>query len=145
VRNKEYDNMFYLCWLVERMHRTTALPHAELVTRMGKQKLQHYFNYAEVFHCENPDQTIGELAEDLGLPTPPLYSELSDEKDKPRFSKIAKSAARIIREVHHDNYVEGTFKFFTSFLPPLIADYPNNLYWSSKEYLVACYQEGKLL
>jgi len=31
---------------------------------------------ADVFHCENPDKIVGELAVELGLPEPQLYGDL---------------------------------------------------------------------
>ena len=146
MRSKAYDNMFYLCWLLERLCRSTDLPHKDLVKMIGVERLQHYYDYAEAYHCENPDKVVGELAEEIGLPTPPLYSQLPDDKTNPPFSKIAKSAARVINDVCGENcYVQGVYDYYTSFLPPILADSANNLYWSSKEYLVACYEDGRIL
>lgn len=145
MRSKEYDKMFYLCWLLERLHRSTNLQHNELVNIIGTDRLLHYYNYADVYHCENPDKVIGELVVDLGLPEPPLFHELPEERKNPPFSKMAKSAARVINEIYGDDHVQGVYNYYTSFLPPILADTKNNLYWSSKEYLVACYKEGILL
>lgn len=145
VRSKEYDKMFYLCWLLERLHRSTNLPHYELVKKIGNAKLHHIYDYADAYHSENPDKVVGELAEELGLPTPSLFHELPEERKNPPFSKMAKSATRVINEVYGDDHVNGVYNYYTSFLPPLLTDVKNNLYWSSKEYLVACYKEGTLL
>jgi len=137
--------MFYLCWLLERLHRSTNLPHIELIKKIGEDKLHHYYTYADAYHSENPDKVVGELAEEIGLPTPSLFHELPEERKNPPFSKMAKSAARVINDVHSDNYVNGVYSYYASFLPPILADTKNNLYWSSKEYLVACYKEGAIL
>ena len=145
MRSKEYDKMFYLCWLLERLHRSTNMQHSELTKLIGTKRLMHYFNYADAYHCENPDKVIGELVEELGLPEPLLFHELPEERKNPPFSKMAKSAARVINEIYGDDHVQGVYNYYTSFLPPILADTKNNLYWSSKEYLVACYKEGMLL
>jgi len=145
VRSKEYDKMFYLCWLLERFHRSTGLPHKDLVEKIGEHKLHHIYDYADAYHSENPDQIVGELAEELGLPVPPLFHELSEERKAPPFSKMAKSAARVINDVASGDYVRGVYNYYSSFLPPILADTKNNLYWSSKEYLVACYKEDEIL
>ena len=145
MRSDEYDKMFYLCWLLERLHKSTDLPHKYLVEMMGMEKLIHYYNYANAYHCENPDKIVGELAEELGLPTPPLFNELPEERKHPSFSKMAKSSARVINDLYNDDYIRGVQKYYTSFLPPILTDAKNNLYWSSKEYLVACYKEGTIL
>ena len=146
MRSKKYDNMFYLCWLLERLHRSTSLPHKNLVEMMGMERLLHYYDYAEAYHCENPDKVVGELADEMGLPAPLLFSHLPDEKKNPPFSKMAKSSARVINDLYKDDYyIQGVYDYYTSFLPPILADSANNLYWSSKEYLVACYKEGEIL
>ncbi|MCL2188572.1 MAG: hypothetical protein FWC16_06430 [Defluviitaleaceae bacterium] len=146
MRSKEYDKMFYLCWLLERLHRSTNLPHKNLVEKMGMEKLHHYYDYADAYHCENPDKVINELTDEMGLPAPPLFGQLPVAQNIPPFSKMAKSSARVINDVYNDEtYVQGVHDYYTSFLPPILADSKNNLFWSSKEYLVACYREGELL
>jgi hypothetical protein len=145
VRSKEYDKMFYLCWLLERLHRSTGLPHNDLVKKIGENRLHHIYDYADAYHSENPDKIVGELADELGLPMPPLFHELPEERKTPPFRTIAKSTVRIINDVYSANYVNGVYNYYTSFLPPILADSKNNLYWSSKEYLVACYKEGAIL
>jgi hypothetical protein len=112
---------------------------------IGYKKLLHYYEYADVYHSENPDKVIGELVEELGLSEPPLFNELPEESKSPPFSKMAKSSARVINDVYGDNHVQGVYDYYTSFLPPILTEIKNNLYWSSKEYLVACYKEGTLL
>ena len=145
MRSKQYDKMFYLCWLLERLHRATELPHKDLIEQIGKEKLLHFYDYADAYHSENPDKVVGELAEELGLPEPPLFRDLREERQNPPFSKMAKSSARVIEELYANDHITGVYNYYTSFLPPLLADTKNNLYWSSKEYLVACYKEGALL
>ena len=146
MRTKAYDRMFYLCWLLERLNRATDLPHKNIVEMMGTEKLRHYYDYADAYHCENPDKVVGEWADEMGLPVPPLFDQLPEAKKHPPFSKMAKSSARVIHDLYSDDhYIQGVHDYYTSFLPPMLADSNNNLYWSSKEYLVACYQEGKLL
>jgi len=137
--------MFYLCWLLERLHRSTNIPHKILVETMGMERLLHYYDYADAYHCENPDKVVGELTEEMGLPVPPLFRDLPEERIHPPFSKIAKSSARVINDLYGGDHVRGVYDYYTSFLPPILADSKNNLYWSSKEYLVACYKEGMIL
>jgi hypothetical protein len=145
VREKDYDRMFYLCWLLERLYRLTDIPHKNLVEIIGMERLKHYYDFADAYHCENPDKVTGELLEELGQPEPPLFGDLPQEKKEPPFSKMAKSSARVIHDIYDGDYVRGVCNYYTSFLPPLLADTGNNLYWSSKEYLVACYKEGVIL
>jgi len=140
-----YNDLYYVCWLIERLSRVTGKPHKSLVELMGDARIKHYMELADVFHCENPDKIIGELAEELGLSEPQLYSELPSEAKKPALRSIAGVYARIIKTIYPDDYVLGTINVLSSFLPPIISDYGNNLYWANKEYLAECYKEGALL
>jgi len=141
----KYADLYYVCWLIERMHRVTQLPHKELAVRMGDERIRHYMAYADVFHCESPDKIVGELADELGLPEPPLYHTLPNEQAKPSVRPIAGVYARIIKNSYPADYAAGVAAVFSSFLPPLISDFGNNLYWANKEYLVESYKAGYLL
>jgi len=141
----KYNDLYYVCWLIERLHRVTEKPHKDVVELMGEARIRHYMELADVFHCENPDKIVGELAEELGLPEPQLYGDLPTEMKKPALRSIAGVYARIIKATHPDNYVSGVINVLSSFLPPLVSDYGNNLYWANKEYLTECYKEGVLL
>ena len=140
----KHNDVFFVCWIIERFSRVTGLSHKEIVEKMGREEIKHYLNYADVMHCENPDKIVGELAEEFGLPVPPLYGSVID-KSLPSLSDIGMVYYRIVRHAHPDDFVEGIYAVMSSFLPPLIADYGNNLYWANREYLVACYNEGCLL
>ena len=89
----KYSDMYYVCWLIERMHRTT--------------------------------QNV--------------------EKNKPSVRPIAGVYSRIVKNTHPDDYTNGIINVFSSFLPPLISDYGNHLYWANKEYLIESYKAGALL
>jgi len=141
----KYNDLYYVCWLIERLHRVTGQSHKALVELIGEVRISHYMELADIFHCENPDKIVGELAEELGLPEPRLYSELPAEMKNPALRSIAGVYARIVKATHPDNYVSGVINVLSSFLPPLISDYGNNLYWANKEYLTECYKEGALL
>ena len=100
----KYNDMYYVCWLIERMHRQTQKSHHELVSLLGKERISHYMELADVFHCENPDKIVGELAEEIGLPTPPLYRSLPNEKNIPSVRPIAGVYSRIVKNTHPDDY-----------------------------------------
>ena len=141
----KYNDLYYVCWLIERLHRVTGQSHKVLVDLIGDARISRYMQLADVFHCENPDKIVGELTEELGLPEPCLYNELPAEMKTPSLRSIAGVYARIVKATHPGNYVSGVINILSSFLPPLISDYGNNLYWANKEYLTECYKEGVLL
>jgi len=141
----KYNDLYYVCWLIERLHRVTGKSHRELVELLGEDNINHYMELADVFHCENPDKIVGELTDELGLPEPQLYNDLAMEAKNPSLRSIAGVYARIIKATHPNDYVSGVVNVLSSFLPPLLSDYRTNLYWANKEYLTECYKEGVIL
>ena len=141
----KYDDMYYACWLIERFGRAFDMPRKDVVNLIGKKRLKNYMEFADCFHCENPDKIIGELAEELGVIGNDELFKYIEMQSKPSLRQIAGVYARVIKMCHENDYEAGIEKFFNSFLPPLINDYENNLYWSSMHYLSECYKDGNLL
>ena len=136
----KYQDLYYVCWLIERFGRTLSMPRKEAANLIGHGRIQNYMRFADVFHCENPDKIIGELAEELGL-----EAGAQPKMEGPTLRQMAGVYARIINRVHENDYAQGVLAFFNSFLPPLLVDYKNELYWASMHYLSECYKEGQLL
>ena len=145
MKNKyKYEDLHYLCWIIERFGRVFDMPRKEVVESFGEKTLKMYLRSADAFHCENPDKIIGEQAEELKLEIPKEAQERIN-KPKPTVDDMAQTYARIVDELYPDDYIQGIQELFSSFLLPLLVRYQNNLYWANKEYLIACYLEGELL
>lgn len=144
IMRDDHNDVFFACWIIERLYRVTGLSHKQIAENLGQDEIKHYLAHAKVMHCENPDKIVGELAEDLNLPEPPLYTTVKDNH-KAKLSDMGMVYYRIVRHAHPDDFAEGIYKVMTSFLPPLLSNHSNNLYWANKEYLVECYKAGTLL
>ena len=138
----KYSDLYYVCWLIERFGRATSLSRKETVNLIGHKRIRNYMQFADVFHCENPDKIIGELADELQIELP--NADLKKTAG-PSLRQMAGVYSRIINMSHKDDYETGVLNFFNSFLPPALLDYENELYWSSMHYLSECYKEGALL
>ena len=65
---QEEDNLFYLCSLIDYIARKTKNRRRDVVSRMGKETLAHYFEFADVYHCENLDKIRDEIIEKCAVP-----------------------------------------------------------------------------
>ena len=140
----KYADLYYICWLIEGAGRAFAMPRRDVINLMGKERVRNYMRFADVFHCENPDKIIGELAEELCIT---FANEPFNKKKpgQPSQRQMAGVYARIIQRTYADDYEKGVYEFFNSFLPPILLDYKNELYWSSMHHLSESYKEGKIL
>lgn len=58
---KEYNDLFFVCSLIEYIGRKTK-NHRNVITRaIGKEKWQHLYDLADVYHSENIDKLSDEL------------------------------------------------------------------------------------
>ena len=55
------NNLFFLCSLIEFVGRKTKNHRSVIVNAIGKEKLYHLLELADVYHCENIDKLAHEL------------------------------------------------------------------------------------
>ena len=141
----KFDDLYYVCWIMERFKRSTGIDLTDIVNKLGESRIKDYLYSAEVLHCENPDKIMHEMSEEIGLSDYNPDTSRIYASDTPDLDAIADTYALLIDHLYPNEYAEGMIKMHNSFLAPLIADYPRNLYWAGTEYLAASYKEGKLL
>src|SRR5215510_6792542 len=61
--DKNANNLFFLCSLIEYIGRKTKNHRNVVVNAIGKDDLQHLFDLADVYHSENIDKLSFELTE----------------------------------------------------------------------------------
>ena len=54
--SKESNDLFFVCSLVEYIARETKNHRSVVVNAIGKEKLQHVYNLADIYHSENIDK-----------------------------------------------------------------------------------------
>lgn len=61
--DKKLNDLFFVCSLIEYVDRQTKNERKVVVNALGLKGLEHYYELAEVYHCENIDKVTGELIE----------------------------------------------------------------------------------
>ena len=59
--NPKENDLFFLCSLIEYIGRRTKNQRSVVVNALGQKELQHIYDYADVYHCENIDNVSDEL------------------------------------------------------------------------------------
>ena len=49
------NDLFFLCSLIDYIARKTKNYRSTVVNALGRKELQHVYDYADVYHCENID------------------------------------------------------------------------------------------
>ena len=142
---KNNNALFFTCSLIEFIARKTKNHRCDVIKCLGKDLKQIYL-YADVFHCE----PIEKVADDFIIRneiTQGNFDVISKCKYAvPDYWDIGEAFERLIE----DNYAEkdvllGINEVYTSWIADKIVNFNSDLYYQSREYLSACYREGKVI
>ncbi len=143
---KEYNDLFYVCALIEYIARRTKNHRSYVVKQIGLEGLRRQLKDAEVNHCLSFEQVSDELIERYGIDEGDFETVERCKYKVPDYVDIGKLYATIIEDVLNDEpYENGIYKVFDSFLSDMISDYNSDLYYQNPSYLEQSYLAGELL
>lgn len=94
--DSKQNDLFFLCSLIEYIGRQTKNERSVIVNALGRKGLEHYYELAEVYHCENIDKVTDEIINKYGI-VPGHYDNVSKAEDGiPTHWDIGKVVQRII-------------------------------------------------
>ena len=145
---KEYNDLFFVCSLIEYIARKTKNHRNVVVNAIGKEKLQHIYELADVYHSENIDKVADELIDscliELGV-----FDNIADAKYAlPSYWDIGKVYKRLIIELcnkQDKRPIETLIEVYNSWLSRKIEDFNSSLYFENPDYLYQSYLKGEVL
>ena len=96
---KEYNDIFFVCSLIEYIGRKTNNHRNVIVNAIGREKLQHIFEYADIYHCENIDKISDGLINDYKIETGRFDNISTCKYSVPTHWDIGKVYKRLIIDV----------------------------------------------
>ena len=148
-REKKEDNdLFFVCSLIEYIGRKTKNHRNVVVNAIGKKKLQHLYELADVFHSENIDKLSDELIS--GYPIEKgVFDNVADGKYSiPTHWDIGKVYKRLIVDVtekQDKEPIDTLIEVYNSWLSRKLEDYNSSLYYENPSYLYESYNKGEVL
>ncbi len=146
--DKEANNLFFLCSLIEYIGRKTNNHRSVIVNAIGKQKLQHIFDFADVYHNENIDKIAFELIEKYQIKEGFFDNILIAKYSIPTHWDIGKVYKRLIIAVskrENKPLIDAIIEVYNSWLSRKIEDFNSSFYYENPEYLYQSYLAGDSL
>ena len=146
--NKTDNDLFFTCSLIEYIARKTFNHRDIVVTALGKERINHVFNLADVYHCENIDKVSDELIEKSSLSTGDFNNVADCLYNVPSHWDIGKVYKRLILDIsarQETDIVDTLMEIYKSWINRKIEDFNSSTYYESSAYLASSYIEGKLL
>lgn len=144
----KWNDLFFVCSLIEYVSRQTKNERKTVVNALGRKGIAHYYELAEVYHCENIDKVTSEIVDKYHIGTG-RYDNVAEAKDSvPTHWDIGKVMQRLIREVAEKSgkdIVDTLMEVYNSWIVPKIDNYNSSMYYENTSYQYASYLAGKAL
>lgn len=146
MTEREKDDLFYVCSLIEFIGRKTKNKRKEVVNALGEQGIAKQLYDAQVNHCLSFEQVSEELIKQYQI-SEGDFDTISDCKYKiPSFMAIGKLYSHMIQDCSETGEeVKELFKIFNSFISDEISDFQTGVYFENPSYLEHSYRAGYLL
>lgn len=147
MTDKEKDDLFYLCSLIEYIGRVTKNHRSDVVKNIGLEGLQKLYDLAEVNHCLSFEQVSDETIEEYQIPTGNFDSVSTCTYEVPSYRDIGANYKRLIINLGATNTTVITILYdvFTSFISDAMSNFNSDFFYQNDSYFKACYLEGEVL
>ncbi len=145
---KEYNDLFFVCSLIEHIGRKTKNHRNVVVNAIGEEKLKHIYELADIYHSDNIEKISDELTVNYNIENG-IFDNVSKGKYSiPTHWDIGKVYKRLIVDIcnkQEKEPIETLIEVYNSWLSRKIEDFNSSLYYESPEYLYESYVKGEVL
>ncbi len=145
---KEYNDLFFVCSLIDYISRRTKNHRNVVVNAIGKEKLRHIYELADVYHSENIDKLTSELIESRAIENGRFDNVAAAQYAIPTHWDIGKVYKRLIVDIcekQQKQPIDTLIEVYNSWLSRKLEDYNSSLYYESPDYLYHSYLKGEVL
>lgn len=146
MTEKEKNDFFYVCSLIEYIARQTKNKRRVIVEALGREGIEKQLYDAEINHCLSFEQVSDELISQYKI-TNGDFDTITDCKYAvPSFMDIGKLYSIMIEDcAGSGEEVEELINIFSSFISDEISDFQTDVYYQNPSYLECSYRAGYLL
>ena len=146
MTEKERNDYFYVCALIEYIARETKNHRGDIVNQIGEDGIKKLLYDAEVHHCLSFEQVSDEVVDYYKIKQGDFDTISSCKYSIPSFLDIGKLYSIMIEDcAKPGDEVSELMKIFSSFISDEISNFNTDLYYQNPNYLEWSYREGKLL
>lgn len=141
------NDLYFVCYMVERIARQLKQPNKYVVNTIGKKALQEKLSLANVLHSENPEAVVADWIETYHLQPGTHDVSLIDSRYTdhiPTALQIGKVYSRLIISTLQENedYAEGMIRIYNHPICEVIDDYNSSAYYEPSYVLTRSYWAG---
>lgn len=146
MTEKERNDFFYVCSLIEFTARKTTNKRGIIIRSLGESGLEKQLRDAEVNHCLSFEQVSDEIIEQYQISYGDFDTITDCQYAIPGFMDIGKLYSIMIEDcAKQGEEIKEMIKIFSSFISDAISDFSTDLYYQNPSYLECSYKAGYLL
>lgn len=146
MTEKEKNDLFYVCSLVEYIARQTKNRRGIVTEALGREGIEKQLYDAEVNHCLSFEQVSDEVIEQYKIPEGDFDTITECKYSIPSFMDIGKLYTIMIEDcAESGKEVDELIQIFSSFISDKISNFQSDVYYQNPSYLECSYKAGYLL
>lgn len=146
MTEKERDDFFYVCSLIEYTARQTKNKRGVIAEALGREGIEKQLYDAQVNHCLSFEQVSHEVIEQYEIAEGDFDTITDCSYTVPEFTDIGKLYSIMIEDcAEPGKEVDELLKIFSSFISEEISDFNTDVYYQNPDYLECSYRAGYLL
>ena len=146
MTEKERNDYFYVCALIEYIGRETRNHRGDIVRAIGIKGIEKLLRDAEVNHCLSFEQVSDEVISYYGIEQGDFDTLSGCKYSVPSYLDIGKLYSIMVEDcAEPGKEAEELMKIFSSFISDAISNFNSDLYYQNPDYLEWSYREGKTL
>ena len=146
MTEKERNDYFYVCALIEYIGRETRNHRGDIVRAIGIKGIEKLLRDAEENHCLSFEQVSDEVISYYGIEQGDFDTLSGCKYSVPSYLDIGKLYSIMVEDcAEPGKEAEELMKIFSSFISDAISNFNSDLYYQNPDYLEWSYREGKLL
>lgn len=146
MTDKQRNDFFYVCSLIEYTARKTNNRRGAIIDALGKDGVLKQLKDAEVNHCLSFEQVSDEIIDIYGIKPGDFDTITNCRYTIPGFMDIGRLYSIMIEDcAKSGEEVNEMIKIFKSFISDEISNFKTGVYYQNPDYLEWSYREGQLL
>ena len=141
------NDLYFVCYMVERIARKLKQPNKYVVNTMGKRALQEKLSLASVLHSENPEAVAFDWIDTYGLvqgnyDVSKVDTQYTDHI--PTATQMGKVYSRLVISTLQgdEDYADGMIRVYNHPITEIIDDYNSSAYYEPSYVLTRSYWNG---
>jgi hypothetical protein len=146
---KNSNDIFFVCSFIEHIGRKTKNHRSVVVNAIGREKLQHIYDLADVYHSENIEKISDELVATYHIESGYFDNIASCKYSVPTIWDIGKVYRNLIINIltyrKNQEPINILIEVYSSWISRKIENFNSSMYYENPDYIFQAFLFGDVL